>query len=221
LEAMRPYLPDLGPRADYAAARDKSVLRSTLWQVITDLNPYNPVVQPHIEMRHQFSINPQEFSAQMSQEHEKAKQYFLYLDKCEKALDSIKSRRDNEPSPRWRANYDLLFAQVLAYKVRLYEYGAFMELFAKNPKPIKNPFGLLKKTTHWELTTRAETLTGELTKAHINRSRQMLEAIMKDHAGTPWAARAEWELNRGFGVDLVEDYDDPRRAGLALKLPKY
>src|SRR4029077_19521666 len=113
LQAMRPYMPDLGPRHKYANERDKSELRRTIWKVINDLNPWNPEIAKYIEMQHYFSLKPQEFIAQAAAEQEKAKQYVIYLDQAEKALDKLKSRRDNEPSPRWRANYDLLFAQVL------------------------------------------------------------------------------------------------------------
>ncbi|MGE0609688.1 MAG: hypothetical protein AB7O62_21540 [Pirellulales bacterium] len=221
LEAIKPYLPDLSARRVALEQREKSELRRSLWKVISDLNPWNPVVQPHIEMRHQFSIEPAAFYQQMNQEHAKAIQYFVYLDRCEKELERIKKFRDKESSPRWRANYDLLFAQVLAYKVRLYEYGAYMEAFAKNPKKIKNPLGPLKKTTHWELAWRAETLTGDKTASYIERSKRMFEDVIKDHSGTPWASRAQWELARGFGVELVEDYDDPRRVALGAKVPKF
>jgi len=34
----------------------------------------------------------------------------------------------------------------------------------------------------------------------------MFNSVIEQHAGTPWAARAEWELSRGFGFDLQERY---------------
>ncbi len=39
-DAMRPYLPELAARSDYIAERDKSPFRKTVFQVISDLNPY-------------------------------------------------------------------------------------------------------------------------------------------------------------------------------------
>ena len=35
---------------------------------------------------------------------------------------------------------------------------------------------------------------------------------MADHPGTPWAARADYELKRGFGVHLIEEYHAPYRS---------
>ena len=34
----------------------------------------------------------------------------------------------------------------------------------------------------------------------------MLNDLIDEHLGTPWAARAQWELDRGFGFDLKEQY---------------
>jgi hypothetical protein len=209
LRAMRPYLPDLGPREAYIAARDNSPLRTALWQVVNDLNPYRPDRTNVIEMRLQFSADPAAFAAEVQVELNKSEQYVKYLHACEQGLESIKSRRDNEPSPRWRANYDLLYAQVLAYKVRLYEYGAYLTEFIKKPKVV--PLKVEPNLTlgRWDIRHRQETITGDLTRSHIERSAEMFRRVITDHAGTPWAARAEWELARGFGVDLQEVYFPP------------
>jgi hypothetical protein len=219
LEAMRPYMPDLSARDIYIKDRDKVEWRRSMYDVIEKLNPHNPEAAKHIVMRHEFSIKPDEFVKQVRAEEEKAMKYILYLDAREKELERLKKQRDKDPNPRWRANYDLIFAQIIAYKVRMYEYGTYLEDFIRNPKPIKNPLGPNKKTTHWDLTTRQKMLTEEKTGEYVKRAKELFAAVSKDHPGTPWAARAEWELKRGFGVDLVEDYNDPRRYK-GVKLPK-
>jgi len=43
--------------------------------------------------------------------------------------------------------------------------------------------------------------------------------VQKDYPGTPWAARAQEELARGYGIELGEEYWDPRSRG--VKVPKY
>jgi hypothetical protein len=209
LQALRPYLPDLGPRADYIAARDASPLRTALWQVINDLNPYRPDRGSVLEMRLQFSADPSAFAAEAQAELRKTEQYVKYLHAAEQGLESIQSRRDNEPSPRWRANYDLLYAQVLAYKVRLYEYGAYLTDFMRKPKEV--PFRKEPNLTlgRWDMAHRQETITGDLTRGHIERSRELFQRVLADHAGTPWAARAQWDLARGFGIELQEVYYPP------------
>lgn len=212
LDAMRPYLPDLSSRTEYAKARDKEELRDSLWKVIATLNPWQ---NTEINLREHLSIDPALFVKQATQEQQRAKSLITLYDAAEARLKELAPLREQEVSPRWQANYDLLYAQVVAYKVRVYEYGAVLEQFKKTPKPIKD-----KRTNHWEANGRRETVSDEITKAYQERATQMFKDVIAMHPGTPYSARAQWELRRGFGVDLQEWYDDPRRAGLQDKVPK-
>jgi hypothetical protein len=219
LEAIRPYMPDLSARDVYIRQRNSNPFRSAIYEVIEKLNPYNPQAAPHIVMRHHFSIEPAKFASEVNNELGKASRYIIYLDEREKEMEKLRPMRDAEPSPRWRANFDLIAAQIIAYKVRMYEYGAYLQNFIKDPKPIKNPYGPARKSTHWEITTRATVLTMDKTAAYIDRSKELFKKVVEEHPGTPYAARAQWELRRGFGVDLVEHSSDPGR-GENVKLPK-
>ncbi len=220
LSRIRPYMPFLGRRDEYLAQRNRSRLRSVIWKVINDLNPYDKERAKYIIMREHFSLNPQEFRRQAQRELAKATMYMKYLNAAIKALEEVKEERERETDPRWQANYDLIYAQLLAYRVRMYEYGAYLEYFMKNPKQprIKPPRPQLT-VTFWDIRTRAKTITGEKTASEIRRAREALQAVIREHEGTPWAARAQWELRRGFGIHLVQDWDDPRR-GKNVKLPK-
>ena len=219
LEAMRPYLPDLGPRDQYIEMRAKNKLGAPLWEIINLLNPYDPQRAKHIVMRHHFSIQPAVFANQIAAEQNKAKQYFLFLEQAIKLLQDLEPVREQEADPRWQANYDLIYAQLVAYKIRLYEYGAYMEKFKTKPKLITNPLGDKKKTTHWELRLAGAMVTGDKFKDDIEKANRLFQKVIDEHPGTPWAARAAYEKKRGYGVDLVEDYDDPRRSGPGIKLP--
>jgi hypothetical protein len=132
----------------------------------------------------------------------------------------MQRQRKDEASPRWQANYDLLLAQLIAYQARMYEYGAYLEEFIKKPKtaPLTRPPNLTHVT--WDIRTRKEILTGEKVQPYIDRASVLFKQVIADHAGTPWAARAQHELNRGFGVELIPDYDAPNRyTGSAPLLP--
>ena len=64
----------------------------------------------------------------------------LYLDRVETAAPL----RDKEQSQRWRAHYDLAHAQMLAYRVRLFQYILNLDLIQKNKPPssaIASAFG--------------------------------------------------------------------------------
>jgi len=208
IERMRPYLPDLRARDVYSAERDSKPLRNGVWRVINELNPYHEVQGKYINMRMTFSIDRGAFAREVLIELEKAKQYFLYLDMVENQMDDMRRARDQDASPRWQANYDLMFAQILAYKVRLFEYGAYLQEFIKKPRPAP-PNEPKKALSHWAVVTRQETITGETTRPYIQRSKAMFEEVVRYHPGTPWAARAQWEMQRGFGVELAPQFYDP------------
>lgn len=222
LEAMRAYVPDLRSRIEVFADRDKSQLRTTLWQVINDLNPYRPEISRIIEMRVEFSPNPVDFVRQARIEQAKALVYLPYLAKAQKELEKIRFLRQQEVSPRWQANYDIMLAQLIAYQARIYEYGAYLEHFINKPK--RSPLTKAPNLTlvDWEIRTRPQLLRAEESQPYIDRATELFQAVLRDHPGTPWAARAELELKRGFGVELIEDYEPPyiQPSGTPIPIPK-
>lgn len=209
LDAMEAYLPDLRSRLEVAAERDKSPLRLMLTKVIYDLNPYNEEAAKIIEMRVHFSPEIPRLVQQARQEQAKAIVYLQYLARAEKEVAKMAEERRYEPSPRWQANYDLLYAQLIAYQARMYEYGAYLEEFIKEPKIVPAFKSPNLHHERWDIRTRKKTITGDVVEPYIERATQMFKEIIESHPGTPWAARAEVELRRGFGVELVEVYHGP------------
>jgi von Willebrand factor type A domain len=216
-----PYYPDLRSRPEVKSEIDKSPMRTMLEKVIYDLNPYNPEARKIIEMRVEFSKDYDTLAQQIRREQAKAVVYLQYLARAEETVGKMEKERRYEASPRWQANYDLLYAQLIAYQARMYEYGAYLEEFlqdvqayVRNPADPKNKFKQPPATKspnlfhiEWDLRTRQRTITCDKVKSHIERATAMFKQIMANHPGTPWAARAEYELKRGFGVELIPDYD--------------
>ena len=141
----------------------------------------------------------------------KAEIYDRYLIAAEEAMEQLHKRRDNEIYPRWRANYDLILAQLIAYKIHVYEYGAYLEEFKKNPKkvPLTKPGGI--RLAQWDVRHRQETIAGEKTRSHIERARAMqpeLTIIARAHsdadvdhlvaAGADVVIMGEHEVARGM-----------------------
>lgn len=211
LEAMRRYLPDLRSRLEVKQEIDESLLRTMLENVVYELNPYQPKIAEIIEMRVRFSPDYPSFKQQAIIEQAKAIIYIEYLARVEKTIAKMEKQRREEPSPRWQANYDLMHAQVIAYQARMYEYGAYLEEFIRNPRMVPLTKAPNLHLAAWDITTRQKTITGDKIKHHVERSNAMFQAVMEAHAGTPWAARAEYELKRGYGVELIEVYHGPGR----------
>ncbi|MCE9603377.1 MAG: VWA domain-containing protein [Planctomycetia bacterium] len=207
-EQMRPYLPDLRSRDAYAKDREYAPVHAIIWRVINDLNPYRPEIAQHINLRQGFSADRAAFAREVDVELAKAQRYVEYLNIAEKALRDARKFRDREKSPRWRAHYDLILAQLIAYKARVFEYGAYLTLFRTNPKAV-DPATPSKAHGGWQMNERGKTVADKTTKPLVEESTAMLKAIMVEYAGTPWATRADFELKRGFGVDLVPTYYNP------------
>jgi hypothetical protein len=210
LEAMRMYLPDVRSRQEIYAEIEKSEMRLSLMKnVIYKLNPYDPEVARIIEMRVEFSPDLPSLMNQIQIECAKATIYGNYLALVEKEMERLKTQRRHESAPRWQANYDLIYAQIIAYQARMFEYRAYLLEFAKNPRfvPATKPPNLTH--TGWDIATRKETITGKVVEPYIERATAMFNAVITNHPGTPWAARADYELKRGFGVHLVPEYHGP------------
>ncbi len=217
-EMMRPYLPDLRSRADYESERDYSPMRSVIWKVINDLNPYKPEIAKYINLDQTFPGEANARNKAIDGELAKAKQYVLYLDAAEKAMRDNQRNRDREKSPRWRAHYDLILAQIIAYRARVFEYGVYLTAFKANPKPIDPPTPT-RVFSYWQIREKGAVLGGDLTKPDIDESTKRFQDIMREYAGTPWATRAQVELSRGFGCDLTPHYHNPQPPKTPPKRP--
>ena len=207
LEAMRGYTPDLRARVEIFLDRDNSPLQMLIWGIINDLSPHNTEATKVTQLRVHFSPYVDEFAKQVPKELMKIGPYTTYLSQAIDALEKHQQLRYEENSLRWQANYDLLLAQLMAYKVRAIEYTACLQDFVKNPQVIPAFKSPDRYFVCWDITTQRDTRTGDLVKADIERANALFAQVIKEHPGTPWAARARWELRRGYGVQLHPFYD--------------
>ncbi|MBL8829731.1 MAG: VWA domain-containing protein [Planctomycetaceae bacterium] len=228
LEQMRAYLPDLGPRDDYIAERDKSELRRYQWKIISDLNPYDTrhTGDTRVELRHYFPLAIDQFKRAATAEQAISKRLVEYLSEAERALVTVERLRNREASPRWRANYDLMLAQVYAYQVRIYQYGLSLEAFMRNPLPIKNIYGIKRPTTGWHIHARKPIIEHPDAKidAWLHERIRLADAqyrkVINEHIGTPYASRAQAELTRGYGIWFNEHWEGDSRLRSTIKPPK-
>jgi hypothetical protein len=223
----REYLPDLNSRSNYQEERDKSEFRRAIWDVIAMLDPYNRNVQgleipdPE-ETRERFNTDPASYGPVVQQRLQQVKNILAAMQQARRHLGRVKDQRDSEPSERWRANYDLISAQLLWYQVRLFEYAIGLEQFARKGIPAqvqKDP-----KLNRWyiqedpsefvmpdELQQKLLGVTPEELQQVYDQAVAGLEKVKADHPGTPWARRAEWELARKSGVQFRAYFQGPSK----------
>ncbi len=222
---LREYLPDLSLRGNYQDHRDESEFRKAIWDVIVMLNPYDPNVKgleipdPE-ETRERFNTDPANYGPQVQERLQQVKTILVVMQQARRHLGRVKDQRDSEPSRRWRANYDLISAQLLWYQVRLFEYAIGLEQFARKGIPAelqKNP-----KLNRWyiqedpsefvmpdDLQQKLLGVTPEELQQVYDEAVAGLEKVKAEHPGSPWSRRAEWELARKSGVQFRAYFQGP------------
>lgn len=223
---MKEYLPDLSARVVYQKQRDSSKFRSTIFQVVQRVNPF---LDNQLQMKeHWFAADFTVFAKEGGENFTKAVRALKLLNEALTFLETAKPAYAKEESMRWRAHYDLTHAQLLAYRVRLFQYILALDKhMAEKPKP-KDP-----KNNRWHARRVPKMLEPTPTQikqagvdmaelqAQEKRAREEFQAVVKSHPRTPWARLAEQELAVGFGIDMIDVYWDPNydRVGKDIKLP--
>ena len=132
--AMKQYEPLLTPRREYEQERNANEFRSTIWQVIVAVNP-NLDDQLKLQTDH-FSIDHKEFLKQRETQFGRCLRALGMLNEGIRRLERVQPLRPRERSLRWRAAFDLCYAQLLSYRVRQFQYLLLLDQHAqKNPQP--------------------------------------------------------------------------------------
>jgi hypothetical protein len=109
--------------------------------------------------------------------------------------------RDAIKEKRWQAGYDLSLGRVLALKVRTDAYNTVLAQ-AKSGMKFKDP-----KNDTWVLEESTDvSKVGSQTEKFSKQAVMLLERVVRDHPGTPWAFLAAEELRRPLGYAWGERY---------------
>lgn len=228
--AMKEYEPLLLARRDYAASRDKSDFRKTVWQVILALNPHAKYDTELNIRRLHYPLSPEEFQEEAGKQFGKTVRAMNKIQEGIKRLEKIKPLRAKEREPRWRGAYDLAYAQLLSYRVRQFQLLLAFDNHAKNPPKPKDP-----KANEWNVAHVAKMLPPDekqikatkVDMAELESQRklamQMYDNVIKEHPNTPWAQRAQAEKGWGFGIAFTDRFWDPKYNDpkIRARVPKF
>ena len=101
---------------------------------------------------------------------------------------------------RWQAGYDLALGRVLAAKVRT---DAYNQMLAQAKLGMKFQD---EKSDTWQLEPSDEVTVGSQTEKLSKQASELLERVVHDHAGTPWAQLAATELRTPLGYRWTERF---------------
>lgn len=212
--AMKEYEPLLLSRREYEAHRDQSEFRRTIWQVIVALNPH---LDGQLNLNSgAYPLDFDEFQQAGRAQFDRALRSMAKLNEGIRRLEAIEPLRAREREARWRAAFDLCYAQLLAYRVRQFQFLLALDKHAKDrPKP-KDP-----KHNRWhmhhaktllepdERQTAATKVDPEEVHRQRKRAIEMYRVVLEEHPNTPWAQRARQEQRWSFGIGFHSYFHNP------------
>lgn len=197
-EIMGRYRPDYVSAKDYEAQVRRSPLRTALIlagqksQVATLEAPETRFVKR----------NDAELSGALSRAQQAAARIEPRLIELDEVLRKGEVGRKSEDSPRWLAGFDLARGRVLAHKVRAETYNAMLA-HAKRGMNFQDP-----NNNTWVLVAADEVSVGSKWEREANEARQLLQSVVDNHSGTPWAILAAQELKTPIGWVWKEEYTE-------------
>lgn len=197
---MREYKPDWISAGQYQTAASRSPLRAA---VLTAgrITQQNLPGQPSLVFP---AAGTPQFKEAMEQNQTVAARVMYTVEEALGPILSVASHRDQEASRRWQAHYDLIRARLLAVKIRCYEYDWACAQMKVNPRSFEN-----EKSNAWRLEPDTEIHYSPSAKKAGEEARALLEKVITEHRGTPWAVLAQRELRDPFGFKWVETYVPP------------
>ena len=218
---LKEYEPDLRSRREYALDRDRQDFRKAIWDAITILNPYDSKNKDlDVDPGAWFVRDSAAAGPAVTAQIRRAERVFAAVNLAWKRIESVQDLRSSEKSRRWRANYDLARAQLMSYRVRIYQYMIALEQFSRQLdekdrfKDAKsNQWAVYAGANKLLAPTKEQVKTHQVTLEEMEAARkaviEQFSQVEKEHPGTPWAARAAWEKTRGMGASFGERYWTP------------
>ncbi|NND97342.1 MAG: VWA domain-containing protein [Pirellulaceae bacterium] len=207
-QAMEPYRPDYLSPGDYRAKVESSPLRRALVSAANQVKPVGGIRRPVTRF---VQVDVARLAGDLTVAQQDAAKLEPTLARLAQILEPGMKHREEEPSPRWRAGYDLAMGRVLAQKVRTETYNAMLAK-AKRGMTFEK-----EKNNTWVLEPSEEISVGSKWQREAETAKMLLETVVKEHEGTPWAYLAKQELTVPIGWKWEESFTDttprPNRAG--------
>lgn len=198
-------------RPDYVSPRDyeKSVQRSPLRSALIAAARFPAVAALDTPQLRFIKVDEARLVGELSRAQQAAARIEPRLIAIDELLRQGEEGRKKETSARWLAGFDLARGRVLAHKVRAETYNAMLAR-AKRGMPFSDP-----KNNTWLLRPADEVSVGSKWEREAKEAAELLQKVVDNHPGTPWALLAKEELRVPIGWKWEEEYtnlDPPRPA---------
>jgi len=203
-ELLKPVEPDyrFGTRDEYIADLARHPLRAAVVRAAQLSRDNEPEGTPTLRMR----VTAGNFRTQASNAQRTVARSQLMLDSILMAYPpGIEKLYERESSLRWRMAFALSYGRLLAQKVRCLEYNyALAEL-----KGARSEQDISTRSNEWVFRPAAEVSYATNAKRMAQQAQALLEEVLQQAPGTPFATLARRELKDGFGIRVIERFIPP------------
>lgn len=198
-EIMRRYRPRYITRAEYAESVRQSPLRTALITAAATQG-VGGIERPRLRF---VKVGEEaQLVGDLSDAQKDAALLSPKLQFLASRLLPVLGERENETEPRWRAGYDLALGRVLAQKIRTETYNSMLAEI-KRGRPFADP-----KNNTWVLKSSDEISVGSRYQRDAELAKELLQGVVDEHAGTPWALLASKELEVPIGWKWTETFTE-------------
>jgi hypothetical protein len=182
--ALKPFTPDysFGSPKEYQRDLMKHPIRVAVVQAAFLSREHRANGTPRLDFR----VNPGNFRQVASNAQKTVAVSQLAVDTILQAFpDGIEDGLALEPSARWRVNFALTYGRLLAQK------------------------DVRTKSNHWIVRPDTKINYAGNFRRVAEKSQSLLELVVEEAPGTPWAVLAQRELKDGFGIKIQQRFIPP------------
>lgn len=203
-EKLRPFKPDYkyDTPDQYDGDLIKHPLRVALVHAARLSREHKPEGTPQLELR----VNPRNYRQMATTAQETVARSQLMLESILQAFPKgIEKHIDEEQSPRWRMTFCLTYGRLLALRVRCLEYNSA----CADLKGGLTPQDVASNANHW-IFRPSKTINFATSERRAARTATaLLQRVVDEAPGTPWAVMAARELQHPLGVRVVKRFIPP------------
>jgi len=203
-EALRPFQPNysFGSPAEYDKDLAKHPLRYATVAAAALSRMNKPEGTPRLDIR----VTPGNYRQTATTAQQTVAKSQLMVDNILRAFPrGIERALDQEKSARWRMTFCLTYGRLLASRVRCLEYNSA----CADLKGSLTPEDVRSKANHWIFRPDKDINYATSERRNAKLAKKLLQRVMKEAPGTPWAVLAERELKHPFGIRVVKRFIAP------------
>jgi len=193
---MDPYGADYSSAAEFDKKLATSPLRKATVETARLLRKHTTSFRTTFRA----SANDASFKKMLEREQETPATIDFDLNPALEQMEKAAKERDKEPSKRWQAHFDFVYARLLERLAYSREYNFVLGNRLRKDSPVLKD---AKNNNGWRIVP-ADRVQDKEAKAHAAKRQKILDRIVKEYPNTPWEVLARKDLSTNLGLTVQE-----------------